>query len=114
MGGETTAAVRKARGACIVDVSGDVTSFSESTIKGAWAEAVAAAPRQIVLNFQKVQYMNSAGIAILIDLVAEARRTQTRVSLVWHNEHFEKILKMVGLTRYLTVYSSEAEALSAD
>ena len=104
MGDEIVVTVRKTHGACIMDLKGDVTSFSEQAIKDAWNEAVGSGSRQIVLNFERVQYMNSAGIAILIDLVAEANKTQRRIALVWQNEHFRKILKMVGLTRYITLY----------
>ncbi|MDH7569284.1 MAG: STAS domain-containing protein [Armatimonadota bacterium] len=113
MADETVATVRKVRGAAVLDLQGDVTSFSEPVVKRAWAEAMASGARYILLNFQKVQYMNSAGIAILIDLVAEARKSARPLALVWQNDHFQKILKMVGLTRYLPVYATETEALQA-
>ncbi len=113
MGDEIVATVRKTRSACVVDLKGDVTSFSEQAIKQAWGEAAAHGSRQIILNFEKVQYMNSAGIAILIDLVADARKNQRQIALVWQNDHFRKILKMVGLTRYITIHATESEALAS-
>lgn len=113
MGDEITVTVRKLREASVLDLKGDVTSFSEQAIKTAWEEAVSAGARKLILNFEQVNYMNSAGIAILIDLVAEARKSERRIALVWQNDHFRKILKMVGLTRYLVIYPSETDALAA-
>jgi anti-sigma B factor antagonist len=109
----TVATVRKLQHACVVEVKGDVTSFSEQAFKDAWGEASATGARRIIFDLEKVQYMNSAGIAILIDLVAEAQKSQCQIALVWQSEHFRKILKMVGLTRFVTIHSSLDEAVSA-
>ncbi len=75
--------------------------------------ATAAGARKIVLNFRRSDYINSAGIAILIRIVTEVNRAGQKLAMSGLNEHFQKIFRMVGLSQYATIFDDEVQAVAA-
>ena len=71
--------VRFERGATIIDLEGDVTTFAEEAINQAYQAASADGAHNIIFNFREGDYINSAGIAILIGIVTEARKRDQRL-----------------------------------
>ena len=85
---------------CIIRLRGEVTTFSESAIKKEYQAAFAKMCTAIIIDFKEVQYINSAGIAILIGLVTESKANNIPLYISSLIPHFQKIFKMVGLSQY--------------
>jgi anti-anti-sigma factor len=64
-----------------------------------------------VLNFAGTEYINSAGIAIIISLLTEARASGVSLVISGLSSHYQKIFRMVGLTQYAEVYDTVDEAV---
>ncbi len=94
----------------VIDISGDVTTFAESKLSEAYAEATQAGTQQLVLNFDGSNYINSAGIAILIRIVTRADRHGQKLVMSGLNDHFQKIFRMVGLSQYAATYLNLAQS----
>jgi anti-anti-sigma factor len=105
--------VRFERGATIIDLAGDVTTFAEEAINQAYHNASSDGAHNIIFNFREDDYINSAGIAILIGIVTEARKRDQRLLMTGLSAHFQKIFRMVGLTQYTDVYPTMEEALAS-
>ena len=58
-------------------------------------------PPAILLDFGEVEYINSAGIALLIGLLRQARSRGGALRVQGLSEHYRKIFRMVGLTEYV-------------
>lgn len=110
---ELSVSTRVVNNVAIVDLEGDVTTFAETKINAAYQELSAQGARQILLNFRQNDYINSAGIAILIGIVTEVNRNDQKLAFSGLSQHFQKIFRMVGLSQYADIYQDEAEALSA-
>lgn len=95
----------------ILEVPGDVTIFSESLLNQAYAYACADGASKIMLKFAADAYINSGGIALLIQLLAQARKNQQQVGITGLSEHFKKIFNMVGITKFAKIYGTLDEAL---
>ena len=67
--------------------------------------------RHILLNFRQNDYINSAGIAILIGIVTEVNRNGQKLAVSGLSQHFQKIFRMVGLAQYADIYQDEDEAV---
>ena len=106
-------AVRFERGATIINLAGDVTTFAEEAINQAYHDASSDGARNIIFNFREDDYINSAGIAILIGIVTEARKRDQRLLMTGLSDHFQKIFRMVGLTQYADLYPTLEEALAS-
>jgi anti-anti-sigma factor len=101
------------RGATIIDLAGDVTTFAEEAINEAYHAASSDGAHNIIFNFREDDYINSAGIAILIGIVTEARKRDQRLLMTGLSNHFQKIFRMVGLTQYADLYPTLEEALAS-
>ena len=83
---------------------------AEKEIKSAYQTVSDNNANNIIFNFRENDYINSAGIAILIGIVTEARKRNQRLLMAMPSSHFQKIFRMVGLTQYADIYSSLEEA----
>ncbi|MEF3272905.1 MAG: STAS domain-containing protein [Chloroflexus sp.] len=105
--------IRQRDGVAIVDLIGDVTTFAEEKINNAYRQVTAQGYRYILFNFRQNDYINSAGIAILIGIVTEVNQNGQKLAVSGLSPHFQKIFRMVGLAQYAEIYNTEEEALSA-
>lgn len=92
---------------------GDVTPLSEKPVLDLYEKVSAEGVQKILLDFSKAKYINSGGIAIIISMVAEARKKNQKVGVCSLSDHFQKIFDMIGLTDYVEMYQTEEEALEA-
>ncbi len=108
---ELTVNTRQREGVAIIDLVGDVTTFAEEKINSAYQQVTDGGARMILLNFRQNDYINSAGIAILIGIVTEVNRNNQKLAVSGLSQHFQKIFRMVGLAQYASIYQDEDEAL---
>lgn len=97
----------------ILDIQGDVTAFSESFFNDAYVSANENGASKILLKFTHDAYINSGGIAILIQLIAKAKRNQQQICIAGLSDHFKKIFKMVGITKFAQIYNTVEEAVNS-
>jgi anti-anti-sigma factor len=109
---ELSVAIRERSGVAIIDLIGDVTTFAEEKINSAYMQVTEKGAKYILLNFRQNDYINSAGIAILIGIVTEVNRLQQQLAISGLSPHFQKIFRMVGLSQYATIYETEDEAVA--
>ena len=64
-------------GVRIIDISGEITSFSEKEIASTHEKAGDGATA-VILNFTDLEYMNSGGIGLLVTLLVRAQRANRR------------------------------------
>ncbi|MBE3555289.1 MAG: STAS domain-containing protein [Thermicanus sp.] len=67
--------------------------------------------RCILFDMTNVSYVNSAGIALLIRFVREARKNQYQVAAFGVSPHYQKIFRIVGLTSYIELFADEYGAI---
>jgi anti-anti-sigma factor len=95
----------------LIDIKGDVTAQSGGPIEEAYREVTASGATKVVLCFPQASYINSGGIAVLIEIVSAGRQKGQAIRMAGLSPHFQKIFNMVGLTRYAKAYASEEAAL---
>jgi anti-anti-sigma factor len=114
MSDEIQVSVRRVNNeATVIDLVGDVTTFAEEAINQAYHSASSDGATNIIFNFRENDYINSAGIAILIGVVTEARKRDQKLLITGLSAHFQKIFRMVGLTQYADLYPTVDEALAS-
>ena len=96
----------------IFDVQGDVTAFSEPFFNKAYQDAKDQGTDKILLKFSEDAYINSGGIAILIQLLAQTKRNNQQITITGLSNHFKKIFNMVGITKFAKIYDTVDEAVN--
>lgn len=112
-GKEFSATVRQPEGMAIIDMQGEINAFAESTLNATYEKALTGDPATIILNFSNVVYMNSTGIALIVGLLAEARKTHRRLVTCGLSEHYQEIFHITRLSDFMTMYDDEASALAS-
>ncbi len=113
MANDVIMAVRKRGNVAIMDMKGEVTSFADETLNSLVKSAVDEGGQRIVFNFSDVSYINSSGIAVLIGIVTGFTSKGVAFNVYGLTSHFKKIFRMIGLTQYVNVLSSEEEAVTS-
>jgi anti-sigma B factor antagonist len=99
--------------ASIVDIEGDVTAACEDVLMEAYADATTDKTRGIVLNFNRLEYMNSGGIGLLVTLLIRANRQRQRLLAFGLNQQYRQIFQLTRLDEAIGIHESEMEALAA-
>jgi anti-sigma B factor antagonist len=82
---------------------GDVDIAADETLAGAYAQAGATGATCVILDFGHVDYINSTGIALIVRLLAEARRDHREVIALGLSDHYREIFRITRLSDYLTI-----------
>ncbi len=104
--------VRFEDGAAVVDLHGEINATAETSLNEAYQEAERADPATIVLNFQDVDYINSTGIALIVGLLAQARKAHRRLVVFGLSEHYQEIFRITRLSDFMQIYEDERSALA--
>lgn len=97
----------------VLRFEGDIASTSKDAVLGAYQSLPKETNRYILLDFTGVDYINSSGIALIIQLLIEASNSGQKVYAFGLSTHFTKVFTMVGITKYAGLYATQAEALAA-
>jgi anti-sigma B factor antagonist len=93
--------------------SGDISSASKDAIVGTYQSLDKAANQRILVDFKGVEYLNSSGIALVIQVLMEASKSGQTIAICGLTPHFTKVFTMVGITKYAKLYPDEAAAVAA-
>ncbi len=107
------ARVRSQSGATVIDLDGEINAFGAQALNAAYAEAERDSPELVLLNFSKVDYINSTGIALIVGLLAKARAAHRRLIVCGLSEHYVEIFQITRLSDFMTVYPNEQSALAS-
>jgi anti-anti-sigma factor len=99
-------------GVTVLDIRGDITAFSEATLNEAYRNVTGQGVVRLLLKIATDAYINSGGIAVLIQILAQTKRNRQLIGITGVSEHFKKIFAMVGITKFATIYPSFEEALA--
>ncbi|GGA72054.1 hypothetical protein GCM10011507_24580 [Edaphobacter acidisoli] len=95
----------------VLRFAGDISSTSRSAVLGSYAGVDKSLP--VLLDFSKVDYINSSGIALVIQMLMEANKLGQKVAAFGLSPHFQKVFTMVGIAKYAGIYPDEAAAASS-
>ena len=105
---------RQLETATIFDVTGDIDLANSPAIRKALLREVKEkrTPR-VVMNLSKVRYIDSSGVASLVEGLKAARDAGTRFILFGLSTTAREVLQLSRLLRIFEVYDNEEQALAA-
>ncbi len=106
-------ALEKHESVILLNIQGDITSFSEPFLNQAYAEANDQGAQKILLNVEEGAYINSGGIAVLIQILAQTKKNNQQICIAGLSDHFKKIFNMVGITKFADIHEDVDSAITA-
>jgi anti-sigma B factor antagonist len=97
----------------VLRYEGDIASTSKEAVLGTYQALPKETAKLVLLDFTKVDYINSSGIALVIQMLIEASNAGQKVFAFGLSPHFTKVFTMVGITKYAGLFPNEAAAMAA-
>ena len=91
-----------------VRLTGDLNARADETLANAYAQVAALGPRRISLDFGRVGYINSTGIALVVRLLADARRDGRTVRAIGLTDHYKEIFRITRLSDFMEIVEGDA------
>ena len=107
------AAVRPAGDVAVLDLTGEIDANADSELNRAYSEAEATGAKTVLLNFGDVTYINSTGIALIVGVLAQARKAGTTLRACGLSDHYKEIFEITRLVDFVSIYDDEASAIGA-
>ena len=108
-----TLATRTKDGIFVVDCNGRVVFGEESSLLRDTVKKALSENNRIVLNLGEVNYIDSGGLGILVELRTTAQHAGGTIKLVSLTKRVGDLLQVTKLLTVFDVYNSEAEAVDS-
>jgi anti-sigma B factor antagonist len=109
---EFRAEVRRRDGHAVIDMRGNVDRGAEPALNAAYKDA-ATGDEPVLLNFADVDYINSTGIAVIVGLLAQARKEGRALTACGLSEHYRQIFQITRLSDFMPIFDDEQTAVGA-
>jgi anti-sigma B factor antagonist len=105
-------ATRSNKGTTIVDVVGHIDLGSSPALRKTMLESLKGTER-LAANLAGVKYIDSSGIASLLEVLKEARSSRKRFVLFALTVSVREVLQLTRLTGVFEIYGTEEEVVDA-
>lgn len=96
----------------VIALSGDINAEAEARLSTAYIEAERHDSPMVLLDFHNVNYINSTGIALIVGLLARARKTKRRLMVSGLSGHYKEIFTITRLADFMSIYDDTDTALA--
>jgi len=107
------ASLRNLSDLIVIDLRGEIDGKSEEILDRAYSDAETFHPKAILLNFHEVGYINSTGIALIVSMLAKARKVGVKLLASGLSDHYTEIFQITRLVDFMKIYPDEASAIAA-
>jgi anti-anti-sigma factor len=96
-----------------IGLSGDVTAEADPGLPDAYRTAIAGGATSVVLDFSDVGFMNSTGIALVVELLADAMQHGRTLRATGLTPHYREIFEITRLSDHIAVLDPETASATA-
>ena len=100
-------------GAVVVSPEGDIDLSRSPALRTSLRQVMSGKPKRLVVDLGQVDYMDSSGVATLVEALQIARRGDTRMILCGMKDRVRSIFEIARLDTVFTIAASRDAALTA-
>jgi len=105
---------RPAGGGTVLDISGDIDlAHSPAMRKALLLEIKEKKTQKVYLNLEKVRYIDSSGIASLVEGLKASRDLGSRLILFGLSKTVREVMELSRLQKIFEIHESEQQALGS-
>lgn len=110
---ELRLATREVAGYTVVEVRGEVDVYTASVLREKLVEVIDRGAGHVVADLQRVDFLDSTGLGVLVGALKRLRMRGGDMSLVCDNEKLLKIFRITALDRVFALHGSVQSATAA-
>jgi len=96
-----------------VDLPAQIDSTAEHALNTAYAAAAEHGSKTVLLNFAGVDFLSSTGIALIVGILARARKQSRPIGAYGLSDHYREIFEVTRLADFMGLYGDEQAAIAA-
>ena len=97
----------------VIDVQGEIDMYTAPRLRELLIDLVSQGSYQLVVNLDKVGFLDSTGLGVLVGGLRRVRAHDGSLDLVCTQQRILKILKITGLTEVFGIYQTVDQAIAA-
>jgi anti-sigma B factor antagonist len=97
----------------VVDVEGEIDMYTAPRLRELLIDLVSKGHYQLVVNLDKVGFLDSTGLGVLVGGLRRVRAHDGSLDLVCTRERILRIFRVTGLTEVFGIYETVDQAIAA-
>jgi anti-sigma B factor antagonist len=97
----------------VIDVQGEIDMYTAPRLRELLLDLVSKDHYQLVVNLDKVGFLDSTGLGVLVGGLKRVRAHDGSLDLVCTRERILKIFRITGLTEVFGIYETVGQAIAA-
>ena len=97
----------------VVDVEGEIDISTAPRLRELLIDLVSQGSYQLIVNLDKVEFLDSTGLGVLVGGLKRARAHGGSLDVVCTRERILKIFRITGLTKVFGIHETVDQAIAA-
>jgi anti-sigma B factor antagonist len=98
----------------VVDVEGEIDVYTAPRLRELLIDLVNKNNYQLVVNMEKVEFLDSTGLGVLVGGLKRVRAHDGSLDVVCTQQRILKILRITGLTKVFGIHETVDQAIAAN
>jgi anti-sigma B factor antagonist len=98
----------------VIEVGGEIDVYTAPKLREALVELVNAGRYQIIVDVERVDFLDSTGLGVLVGGLKRVRANDGNLRVVCTQERLLKIFRITGLTKVFPIHASVQDAMAAE
>ncbi|HZD38625.1 MAG TPA: STAS domain-containing protein [Actinomycetes bacterium] len=104
--------VRKQRDHAVLEVAGEIDVYTAPKLREKLIELVSEGSYHLVVDLEKVDFLDSTGLGVLVGGLKRVRNHEGSLELVCTQDKILKIFRITGLTKVFPIHDSVDDAIA--
>ena len=97
----------------VLDISGEIDLYNAPEIKDIINKLIEEQKYNVIINLEKVSYIDSSGIGALISSLSNLKKYQGGLKIINVYASVRKVFELTKLTSFFEIFDAEADALTS-
>jgi anti-sigma B factor antagonist len=97
----------------VIDVQGEIDMYTAPRLRELLIDLVSKGSYQLVVNLDKVGFLDSTGLGVLVGSLRRVRAHDGSLDLVCTRERLLRIFRITGLTEVFGIFETVDQAIAA-
>ncbi|MDH4129255.1 MAG: STAS domain-containing protein [Spirochaetota bacterium] len=97
----------------VLDINGEIDLYNAPEIKKKIKEQMDEGKNNVIVNLDKVSYVDSSGIGVLISSLSQLKKVGGGLKIINVYASVKKVFELTKLTSFFEIFESEEEAVKS-
>ena len=102
---------RESNGVTILELAGEIDINTSPGVRRSFDQLIKEGKNKILLNFAQVTYIDSSGLATLVEMLQRLKRLNGLMRLANLSEKVRGLFEITKLDKIFSIFSNQEEAL---